>query len=199
MAVAQGGGPAWRTHDIDLTTWVTGQHYVAIAARTAHRNTGPHEDLFAALGQLANGAIAHHQVNRISPLAERVTIITGENGRIIADTLTTTLSYQAKPPGEHPALNRAHSPYVIHYAINKIEPLRAEHEAFRDTVLGYRSPAAPLHDALHAVLVSEAALQASRTGTTIMITPASADRASLMGHDCQPFAVGNRTESALRG
>ncbi|MGH3815719.1 MAG: Gfo/Idh/MocA family protein [Pseudonocardiaceae bacterium] len=43
------------THDIDLTAWISGQHYTSIAACTAHRSTGPHEDLLAALGQLADG------------------------------------------------------------------------------------------------------------------------------------------------
>ncbi|MGH3973576.1 MAG: Gfo/Idh/MocA family protein [Pseudonocardiaceae bacterium] len=161
------------THDIDLTTWVTGQHYTTIAARTAHRNTGPQEDLLAAFGQLTNGTITHHHVNRISPLTERATIIIGENGCFIADTLTTTLTYQA---------NRANSLDVIHYAINKTEPLRAEREAFRDTVLGHRPPVAPLQDALHAVLVADAALRAARTRTTIAIAPASTDRANLTGY-----------------
>lgn len=153
------------THDIDLTAWVTGQRYTTIAAHTAHRNAGPHEDLLVALGQLTNGTIAHHHVNRISPLTERATIITGEHGSIIADTLTTTLTYQANPSAPH----RANSPDVIHYAINRTEPLRTEHEAFRDTVLGYRPPAASLQEALHAVLVADAALQAARTGTTTAI------------------------------
>ncbi len=161
------------THDIDLTAWLTSQRYTAIAARTAHRNTGPHEDLLAALGQLTNGTIAHHQANRVSPRTQRDTIITGENGCLVADTLTTTLTYQANQPVEHPAPHRTHAPDVIHYAINKTEPLRAEHEAFRDTVLGRRPPAVPLQDALHAVLIVDTALQAARTGTTITIAPAS--------------------------
>lgn len=163
------------THDLDLTAWVTGQHYTSIAARTAYRGVGPHEDLLAALGQLASGTIVHHQVNWISPLTERATFITGENGCIIADTLTTTLTYWPNRPVEHHALHRVNSSDVIRYAINKTEPLRTEHEAFRDTVLGHRPPAAPLPDGLRAVLVADAALQAARTRTTIAIASASTD------------------------
>jgi predicted dehydrogenase len=157
-----------------LTAWITGQHYTSITARTAHRSAGPaHEDLLAALGQLSGGTIAHHQVNRISPLTERATVITGENGCIIADTLTTTLTYWANRPVERHALHRVEPSDVIHYAINMTEPLRTEHEAFRDTVLRHRPAAAPLQDGLHAVLVAAAALQAARTGATIAVTPAS--------------------------
>lgn len=169
------------THDLDLTVWLTDQHYTAIAARTTHRSTGPHEDLLAALGQLTNGVIAHHQVSRISPRAERATIVTGQNGCLIADTLTTTLTYQANARVEHSAPHRTNTPDAIRYPISNTEPLRAEHEAFRDTVLGHRPPDAPVRDALHSVLVADAALHAARTGTTITITPAgSLERHSSM-------------------
>lgn len=83
------------------------------------------------------------------------------------------LSYWAHRPVEHSALQRVNSNDVIHYAINKTEPLHTEHEAFRDTVLGHRPAAAPLQDGLHAVLVAAAALQAARTGATIAVAPAS--------------------------
>lgn len=160
------------THDIDLTVWITGQHYTSIAARTARRSTGQHQDLLAALGQLADGTITQHQANWISPLTERATIITGKNGCIIADTLTTTLTYWANQPVEHPAPHPANARDAIHYRINNTEPLLTEHETFRDTVLGHRPPAAPLQDALHAVQVANAAIQAAHTATTITITPA---------------------------
>jgi predicted dehydrogenase len=162
------------THDLDLTPWLTSQHYTTIAARTAHRISSPYEDLLAALGQLSNGTIAHHHANRISPLTQRTIIITGQNGCLIADTLTSSLTYLPHPPLTHPAPQRTGSPEAIHYPINQTEPLRAEHEAFRDTVLGHHPPATPLHEALHTVLIADAALHAARTGTTIAITPAPA-------------------------
>ena len=47
-----------------------------------------YEDLVAATCLLGDGTIANHLVNWLSPLKERVTVITGERGAFVADTLT---------------------------------------------------------------------------------------------------------------
>ena len=91
------------THDIDLTAWVTQQTYASVAARTAYKSGREHEDLVAVVGQLADGTVTNHLVNWLSPLKERVTIITGERGTFVADTLTADLTFYANgrspPPG----------------------------------------------------------------------------------------------------
>lgn len=162
------------THDLDLTAWITNTRYTSIAARTAHRSGRPHEDLLAALGQLTDGTITHHQVNWISPLKERTTIVTGDNGILVADTLTADLSYWANGSTHTQwealtAFRGVTEGDVTRYAILKREPLIAEHEAFRDLVLGHSQRTATLHDGLHAVLVANAALHASHTGTTTAV------------------------------
>src|ERR1035441_2240981 len=118
------------THDLDLTSWVTGQHYTEIAARTAHLSGRPHEDLLAAIGVLDGNTIAHHLVNWLSPLKERTVIVTGVNGCLAADTLTADLTYWAN--GTEPTQWDALSTFrgvtegdVIRYAIKKKEPLLA--------------------------------------------------------------------------
>ena len=83
------------THDIDLTSWVTGQDYVSVAARTVSRSGHPHEDMVAAIGQLADGTIVSHLVNWLSPLKERYVAVTGERGCFVADTLTADLTFYA--------------------------------------------------------------------------------------------------------
>ena len=81
------------THDIDLTAWVAQQPFTSVAARTAHRSGRPHEDLVAITGQLADGTVTNHLVNWLSPMKERVTVITGEKGALVADTLTADLTF----------------------------------------------------------------------------------------------------------
>ncbi|MGW1189234.1 Gfo/Idh/MocA family protein [Streptomyces sp. NPDC002559] len=166
------------THDLDLTTWITNTRYTSIAARTAHRSGRPHEDLLAALGQLSDGTITHHQVNWVSPLKERTTIVTGDHGILVADTLTADLTHWANGSTHTQwdalaAFRGVTEGDVTRYAIPKQEPLIAEHEAFRDLVLGHPHRTATLHDGLHAVLVAHATLHASHTGTTTAVpTPA---------------------------
>ncbi|MEE1806702.1 helix-turn-helix domain-containing protein [Streptomyces sp. BE133] len=156
------------------STPTLGIAHTSIAARTAHRSGRPHEDLLAALGQLTDGTITHHQVNWISPLKERTTVVTGDHGILVADTLTADLSYWANGSTRTQwealtAFRGVTEGDVTRYATPKREPLIAEHEAFRDLVLGHSQRTATLHDGLHAVLVANAALQASRTGTTAAV------------------------------
>ncbi len=81
------------THDIDLTAWVAQQPFTSVAARTAHRSGRPHEDLVSITGQLADGTVTNHLVNWLSPMKERVTVITGEKGALVADTLSADLTF----------------------------------------------------------------------------------------------------------
>lgn len=127
------------THDIDLTAWVAQQEFVSVNARTAHRSGRPHEDMVVAVGTLSDGTITSHTVNWLTPTKERVTIITGENGMLVADTLTADLTYYengriqvAWDPGEFRGVTEGD---MTRFALNREEPLRKEHEAFRDSVL----------------------------------------------------------------
>jgi predicted dehydrogenase len=127
------------SHDIDLTAWVTQQEFVSVNARTTHRSGRPHEDMVVAVGTLSGGAITSHTVNWLTPFKERVTVITGEKGVLVADTLTADLTYYengriqvAWNPGEFRGVSEGDS---TRFALDRKEPLRAEHEAFRDSVL----------------------------------------------------------------
>lgn len=127
------------SHDIDLTSWVTQQEYVSVNARTTHRSGRPHEDMMVAVGTLSGGAIATHTVNWLTPFKERVTIITGEKGVLVADTLTADLRYFENgriqvswDPGEFRGVTEGD---MTRFALDRKEPLRMEHEAFRDAVI----------------------------------------------------------------
>jgi predicted dehydrogenase len=68
---------------------------------------------------------------------------------------------------------------VIRYAITKYEPLAAEHEAFRELVLGRPHTIATLGDGLSAVLVAHAAATAAATGEKVAVPkPVAETRAS---------------------
>ena len=127
------------SHDIDLTAWVAGQEFVSVNARVAHRSGRPHEDMVTAVGTLSGGTITSHVVNWLTPFKERVTIITGENGVLVADTLTADLTYYENArvrvewdPAEFRGVAEGD---MTKYALERKEPLRAEAEAFRDSVL----------------------------------------------------------------
>lgn len=162
------------THDFDLTPWVTQQPYVQIAAQTANRSGRPDEDLLAATGLLANGIVTNHLVNWLSPLKERIVVVTGETGAFVADTLSADLTFhangQAREGWEAMAVFMGVSMGdVTRFAFEKPEPLVCEHVAFRDAVNGDASKIVTLADGLHAVEIAQAVLESARSGESVKL------------------------------
>jgi predicted dehydrogenase len=162
------------THDIDLTAWVTGQAFRSVCARTAHKSGRKHEDLVAVVGQLEDGTVTSHLVNWLSPMKERVTIVTGERGCYIADTLTADLTFHANAavPTEWETISTFRGVSegdMIRYAIPKPEPLRREHESFRDAVLGRPADVVSLQHGVATVAVAQACLESARRGATVEV------------------------------
>ena len=58
---------------------------------------------------------------------------------------------------------------MVRFAISKPEPLRTEHEAFRDAVLGRPADIVTLEQGLRTVRVAEAVLESARTGNSVAI------------------------------
>ena len=162
------------THDIDLTAWITSQRYTSVSARTASRTGRQYEDLVAVVGTLQDGTIANHLVNWLSPLKERVTILTGEKGAFVADTLTADLTFYANGTvtsswGEIAQFRGVSEGDVIRYAISKHEPLRMEHENFRDAVLGKSADIVTMDQGLATVQIAEAIIKSAKTSQTVNI------------------------------
>ncbi|MEW2384536.1 Gfo/Idh/MocA family oxidoreductase [Micromonospora sp. NPDC047707] len=165
------------THDIDLTGWVTGREYTSVSARTVSRSGRLHEDMVAAVGQLSDGTMVSHLVNWLSPLKERSTVITGDRGCFIADTLTADLTFYANAAidMEWEALRTFRGVAtgdMIRYAIPKREPLLVEHERFRDAVEGKESDIVTLRQGLRTVQVAAALLESASAGVTVSVAPA---------------------------
>jgi predicted dehydrogenase len=58
---------------------------------------------------------------------------------------------------------------MIRFAIPKPEPLRLEHEAFRDRILGKDSDIVTMRQGVATVVVAEAMLKSASEGVTISI------------------------------
>lgn len=172
------------THDLDLTAWVAKQRFASVSAQTAHRSGRQHEDLVAVVGLLADGTVTNHLVNWLSPLKERVTVITGEHGALVADTLTSDLTFYANGSAGVGSVGATawsglqqfrgvSEGDVVRYAIAKPEPLRTEHESFRDAVLGRPTEIVTLEEGLATVLVAESILESAASGRTVIVEAAS--------------------------
>lgn len=161
------------THDIDLTAWVSGQTYQTVSAQTAHRAGRDHEDVVTISARLSGGIIANHLVNWVSPMKERVTVITGERGAFVADTLTADLWFHANGSVETvwdtvAGFRGVTEGDVVRFAFPKQEPLRVEHEAFRDAVLGKGGSIVTLREGLATIGVAEACLSSAGQGGSLV-------------------------------
>jgi UDP-N-acetylglucosamine 3-dehydrogenase len=156
------------THDIDLTSWIADAEYQNVSAHSATRSGRPHEDLVAVVAELKNGIVVNHLVNWLSPLKERKTIITGEKGTYVVDTLTSDLAFYANGTVNVSQQQIAHFKGVSQgdiqiYAFNKPEPLLVQHQNFRDRILGKDSEIVTLENGTKTVEVAEAIIASTKT------------------------------------
>jgi predicted dehydrogenase len=152
------------THDIDLTSWITGKKYIQVSANAAFRSGREHEDLISVSALLEDSIVVSHLVNWLSPLKERKIIITGEKGTFVADTLRADLTFYENGKIEISQSDLAHFRGVtqgdVHIlAFEKPEPLVVEHQNFRDAVLGKPSNIVTLEEGTATVKIADAIIE----------------------------------------
>lgn len=157
------------THDVDLAAWVAGSPYAAISAQTANRAGREYEDLLSASGRLENGVLVNHLVNWLSPYKERQTVVLGEHGALVAETVMGDLTFYENgslPLGWDQLANfrGVSEGQVVRYALKKREPLAVEHEHFRDAILGRSDEHVSMREALSTMQVVQAMLDSAASG-----------------------------------
>ena len=166
------------THDIDLTAWVIQSPYVLVSAQTAHKSGRPHEDLISVTAKMRDGSVVSHLVNWLSPLKERMTVVTGERGAFVADTLHGDLTLHengliATEWDQVSSFRGVSEGDSTRFAIPKPEPLRVQLENFRDAVLGASTDIITMREGLATVGVADACLMSAREGRTIDVSALS--------------------------
>ncbi|MGO1684755.1 MAG: Gfo/Idh/MocA family protein [Brachybacterium sp.] len=163
------------THDLDLTAWVAQSPYASVAATSTRRSGREDEDMVSVAGRLEDGTITNHLVNWLTPFKERVTVVTGEKGALVGDTLNADLTFHANADAatnlwESMASFRGVSEGdSITYALQRQEPLATEHQAFRDAVNGDSSNIVTMREGLHTVRTVEAVLESAQDGRVVTL------------------------------
>jgi UDP-N-acetylglucosamine 3-dehydrogenase len=163
------------THDIDLTAWVIRSQYQSVSAHSAHKSGRSHEDLISVTARMEDGTVVSHLVNWLSPLKERMTVVTGERGAFVADTLTGDLTFHENGliPTEWDQVSTFRGVTEgnsTRFAIPKPEPLRVQHEHFRDAVRGDPHGVVTMREGLRTVAVADACLRSARERRLIEVT-----------------------------
>ena len=162
------------THDIDLAMWLSESQFASVNAQTTHRSGREHEDLVSINGKLQNQVVVNLLVNWLSPLKERSLVVTGEKGAFVVDTLNSDLTFYEN--GSHEVSQDSYLHFkgvkqgnVTTFAFDKPEPLRVEHENFRDKLLGKDSDIATLKEGIETVRVADAVIESSKLGKSVKL------------------------------
>jgi len=164
------------THDIDLTSWVAESAYEFVFGQMAHKSGRDHEDMILATGRLHSGVLVNHVVNWLSPMKERVLIVTGDKGTFVANTLTGDLTLHENGAEivqweSFATFRGVTEGNMTQFAFSKKEPLLAEHEAFRNAILHGETDYVSFGDGIEVVRVAEAILESARSGQVTHLGP----------------------------
>jgi predicted dehydrogenase len=161
------------THELDIVCRLVHAPLLQIYAQTARRVCSAHEDLFTALLRFADGTVALLDVNWLTPSKIRELWVTGERGSFVVDYLMQDLTFHENSDAPSctfdasPAVARVSEGNAIRYAIERVEPLRAQLQAFAAAVRANSDPPVPLRDGFLAVHRAELALCSAATGQAI--------------------------------
>lgn len=162
------------THDVDLAAWVAGSEYETVFAQTAYRSGREFEDMVTASGRFKNGVLVSHLVNWLTPFKDRITVVTGERGALVADTAMSDLTFYEN--GRFPiqwdqiaAFRGVSEGEVTRFALVKREPLRVEHEHFRDAILGTGTEHVTMREGLQTMKVIQALLDSAASGEAVKL------------------------------
>lgn len=162
------------THDVDLASWVAGSAYDLVFAQTAHKSGREFEDMVTVSGRFKNGVLVSHLVNWLTPFKERLTVVTGEHGALVADTALGDLMFFEN--GSFPvqwdqvaAFRGVSEGQMVRYAIQKPEPLAVEQAHFRDAIRGEANNHVSMEEGLAALEVVEAILESAETGNSVRL------------------------------
>jgi predicted dehydrogenase len=105
-------------------------------------------------------------------MKERLTVVTGERGAFVADTLHGDLTFHENglTPTEWTqvaSFRGVSEGDMTRFAIPKREPLRVQHENFRDAVLGREAELVSMREGMATVRVAEACLTSAHERRTV--------------------------------
>jgi predicted dehydrogenase len=130
--------------------------------------------MVTAIGHLKSGVVTNHIVNWLSPMKERTTVVLGERGAFIADTISADLTFIENGTFQTDwdsvaAFRGVSEGSSTRFALAKREPLKMEHEAFRDAVLGKSLNIVTMAEGLETLRVAEAVLDSAKSGSVITL------------------------------
>jgi predicted dehydrogenase len=169
------------THDLDVMRYLTGAEVQRLYAETEQEIHTAHEDLFSGLLRFDNGVLGLLDINWLTPTKVRELSVTGQRGLFVANLLTQDLYFHENEEAvgmewSHLRLLRGVSEgQMIRLRLRKMEPLRAELQAFVKASRGEDGAIVSGQDGLVALQLAQALIEASRTHHVIKVPIAESE------------------------
>jgi predicted dehydrogenase len=167
------------THDIDVMRFLLASEVERVYAETEAGLRTEHEDLLSAVMRFRNGVVGLLEVNWLTSVKVRRLALVGEAGMFVVDYLTQELLFYEREstgaaclPGQGTspaALTGGGEGVMTRIPVEKKEPLRAELEAFVESVARGSPSPMPAEDALAAVEVATRLVESGRTGRVVQV------------------------------
>jgi UDP-N-acetylglucosamine 3-dehydrogenase len=149
-------------HDLDIMRFLLGSDPVRVYAETEQRIHTEHEDMFVGVLKFANGAVGVLDINWLTPTKKRTVSVTGERGMYVVDYLSQDLVLYPNPVDASVAEGRA-----VAREVARREPLLVELEAFAAAVRAGGPPPVDPREAMVALLLARALVDAANRNVVI--------------------------------
>lgn len=160
------------THDLDQVRFLLDTEMAVLFAQTAQRVHTSQEDLVTMVGRTATDVVVLLEANWVSPRKVRETVLAGEGGMFLADSLSQDLflfenNWEDGSWRVLESLRGVSEGNMTRFALRREEPLKAELLALLEAVrTGGPSPI-PLREGIEALRLAEAALESARSGAPV--------------------------------
>ena len=162
-------------HDLDIMRFVSQSEIVRVFAETEKHIHSKYEDLLTGLVRLADGSVGTLNINWLTPTKIREFIVTGERGLFRCDYLTQDLYFYENPISHGSewenlrVLRGVREGKMIRHMIAKKEPLRAEQEAFINSILNNTPAPVTGEDGLRALELAKAIIHSGTIHETVQV------------------------------
>jgi UDP-N-acetylglucosamine 3-dehydrogenase len=163
------------THDLDIMRFLTASEAVRVYAEARRQIHTSREDLMSGLVRFANDTIGLLEINWLTPTKIRELFITGERGMFRVDYLTQDIFFYANAEAELgwsplSVMRGVSEGSMTRFAIRRVEPLRAELQAFIRAVHGQTGDTVTAADGCAALRLALALITAAEEHRPVELT-----------------------------
>lgn len=161
-------------HDVDIMCYLTGTIPVRLFAETEQRLHTQHEDLLLGLIRFPEGVTGSLEINWLTPTKVREIMVLGERGMFRVDDLTQDLYFYENASAETVLWNNLQNikgvreGAMTRYVVQKVEPLKAELQAFVNAIESGQAVPVSAEDGLTALKIALGLLKSSQKNEVVL-------------------------------